>query len=119
MSSPLGWIGEQRRVVTAGVILRYGGRYVFQLGPRRSANALVVYRLGGHLEAGESAEQCAIREVAEEASAQCTIQNASTTFRYWHGQADQLEATEWPGPGPAPLLVGWDRDSAGARSRSL
>ena len=55
---------------TAGAYVLYNGYFVFMFGfgTNHKDNELGVVRFGGHLEKGETAIQCVIREVKEESS---------------------------------------------------
>jgi 8-oxo-dGTP pyrophosphatase MutT (NUDIX family) len=56
------------RIATVGAYVMIGNSYLFAVGPNHAGPGLAVFRLGGHLEPGETAWSCAVREVAEEAS---------------------------------------------------
>jgi ADP-ribose pyrophosphatase YjhB (NUDIX family) len=88
------------------VILEYCERFVFQMGVNRTGDALGVVRLGGHVEAGETAVQCALREVAEEARVEAEVIQVTATFAYEADGAEfALRPMEWTSDGIAPLLV--------------
>ena len=55
---------------TAGAYVLYGGYFpfMFGFGANHGSDELGVVRLGGHRESGETAIQCAAREVREESS---------------------------------------------------
>jgi ADP-ribose pyrophosphatase YjhB (NUDIX family) len=94
-------------VRTAGVLLRHGDDFVFQLGPNHDGTALGVARLGGHLEPGETAAACARREVLEEASVEIDILDPPDTFGYQAGARPIRLIETAPGTEqPRPLLVG-------------
>ena len=59
---------QDARVVTSGAYVVRGGRFLFAIGPKHGGDTLAVVRIGGHLEPGETAEGCLIREAEEEAS---------------------------------------------------
>jgi len=63
-------VNIDKRIYAAGAYVLYDGYFVFMFGlsPKHRNNELGVVRLGGHREKGESAVECAIREVREEAS---------------------------------------------------
>jgi 8-oxo-dGTP pyrophosphatase MutT (NUDIX family) len=113
-------------VATAGAYVVTGGRFVFAVGlPSGATDRLGVARLGGHREHGETAWQCAAREVREEASLAARPLTPPAT--YWVGPPHDpaaLAAGPWApeeagAPGePAPLLVAW-REEAGARRLSV
>lgn len=95
------------RVVTAGVILLYGDRFVFQVGRNRAGDALGVVRLGGHLEAEEEPAACARREVLEEACVDAQMCEPPSTFAYDAAAGPAaLRPVQWTGSRPAPLFVG-------------
>lgn len=95
-----------RDAVTAGVILEFEGLYVFQTGLNRSGDALGVVRLGGHVEPGETAEECARREVREEGNAEASLVAAGSTWSYEpDGESFHLTPYEGETSHPAPLLV--------------
>ena len=112
-------------MATAGAYVAVGGRFVFAFGlPRGASDRLGIARLGGHVEAGETAWQCAAREVLEEASLHA--QPVAPPATYWLGPPYDLSdpaalaAGDWrvQGPGePAPLLVAW-READGERRLS-
>jgi len=75
-------IDIDNRTNTAGAYVLYDGYFVFMFGlsPRHRENELGVVRLGGHREKGESAVQCAIREVREEASLDIDLYRNPCTY---------------------------------------
>lgn len=96
-----------RNVVTAGAFVWSQGRLVFMVGPTRAGDKLGVVRLGGHREAGESTEACAVREVMEEAAMAIRLLPAPAT--YFAGSpaklpGEPLPTIDWPGS-PRPVLV--------------
>lgn len=95
-----------RDVVTAGVILEYEARYVFQTGLNRARDALGVVRLGGHVEPGESAVECARREVREEGNTDASILAADMTWSYEpNGESFDLKPFGGETSHPAPVFV--------------
>lgn len=111
------------RVVTAGAYVVAGDRVVFMVGlPSGASDRLGVARLGGHREGGETAWQCAAREVLEEASV--VVRPLIPPATYWVGPPHDPAAlavgaweSETPAE-PAPLLVAW-REEAGERRLSV
>jgi 8-oxo-dGTP pyrophosphatase MutT (NUDIX family) len=111
------------RVVTAGAYVIAGDRFVFMFGlPSGATDRLGVVRLGGHREAGETAWQCAAREVLEEASV--TLRPLAPPTTYWVGpphDPDALTAGAWASEvsvapeEPAPLLVAWSEEAGERR----
>jgi 8-oxo-dGTP pyrophosphatase MutT (NUDIX family) len=107
------------RVATAGAYVVAGDRFVFIFGlPAGATDRLGVARLGGHREEGETAWECAAREVLEEASV--TVRSLTPPVTYWVGPPHDPAAIH-TGPWrveasqePAPLLVAW-REDAGER----
>jgi len=71
-----------RRTNTAGAYVLCDGYFVFMFGfgSNHGENELGVARLGGHREKGESAVQCAIREVREEASLDIALYRSPFTY---------------------------------------
>ncbi len=68
-------------VITAGAYVLINGGLLFVIGPTPTGQRLAIVRLGGHCEAGETAWQCAAREVAEEAS--LVIRPCRPPATYW------------------------------------
>jgi ADP-ribose pyrophosphatase YjhB (NUDIX family) len=111
--------------VTAGAYVVAGDRFVFAFGlPAGVSDCLGVPRLGGHREAGETAWQCAAREVLEEASV--ALQPLPPPATYWVGPPHDpaaLIAGSWEAAvdsaaeEPSPLLVAW-REEVGERRLS-
>jgi hypothetical protein len=107
-------------VATAGAYVVAGDRFVFMFGlPAGAADRVGVARLGGHLEAGETAWECAAREVLEEVSV--AMHPLAPPATYWVGPPHDpatIAAGPWGTAGapqePAPLLVAW-REEAGER----
>lgn len=92
--------------VTAGSILRYGSHFVFQTGLNRNGDALGVVRLGGHVERGETAIECAKREAFEEGCVDISIESATATWSYETAGDDfELVPVDDELAHPAPLLV--------------
>jgi ADP-ribose pyrophosphatase YjhB (NUDIX family) len=120
----MGLMRPDDSVVTASAFLLSGSRFVFMVGPTRSGDRLGVVRLGGHAEAGETAWQCAAREVGEEASVAIELLPPPAT--YWVGPEPERDDTAVAGPWPlasgepaAPLLVAWRHDRRSPLRRTL
>lgn len=94
-----------KRVTTAGLILRNHDRFVFQVGLTGQRDALGIVRLGGHVEAGETPAECAVREALEEGSTRASIVSPPGTFRYDADSEAVLSPSGWPGEAPASLLL--------------
>lgn len=58
---------NDHKFVTAGVLVRVGDRYPFEVGPDKTGKNIGVVRVGGHIERGETPWECAVREAKEEA----------------------------------------------------
>jgi ADP-ribose pyrophosphatase YjhB (NUDIX family) len=117
-------MGPDDSVVTASAYLASRGRFVFMVGPTRPGDRLGVVRLGGHVEAGETAWQCAMREVREEASVPIELLPPPAT--YWVGPEPERDETAVAGPWPlatgepaAPLLVAWRHGTQSPPRRAL
>lgn len=95
---------------TAGVFVRYHGRFPFQVGPNEDVSGLGVVRLGGHIEAGESPVEAAVREVLEEAS--ITVDLLSSPVTYYQGgpEAEPERIEGVGGEGIRPVLISGDRE---------
>lgn len=97
---------ETPAVLTAGLILRSGDRFMFQVGLNATRDALGIVRLGGHVEPGETPAQCAVREAAEEACVRARIVSPPSTFAYQVDSAEFVLARDtWSAAPPTPLLV--------------
>jgi hypothetical protein len=89
-------MNDDDMVVTAGAYVRSGNLYPFMIGPTSAGDQLAIVRLGGHRETGESAWQCAAREVREEAS--LTISPLRPPTTYWLGEGEDpscIRAGTW------------------------
>ena len=88
---------DKAKVGTAGAYVMVSGYYVFAVGPKHNGDTLAIIRLGGHCESGETAWQCAVREVNEEA--QINIHPVIPPATYWlnrdHSDAE-LQQVIWP-----------------------
>ncbi|MBH0346419.1 NUDIX hydrolase [Bacillus tropicus] len=82
-----------KNVRTSGAYVMYKNLFVFQVGPTSKRDTLGVVRLGGHIEADETAVETAKREVEEEASIDITILNSSTTYykESWNAQSKKVK----------------------------
>jgi len=107
-------------VATAGAFLLYRGLFAFAVGPTPAGDGLAVFRLGGHRGPEETAAQCAVREIWEEAAVPCKLVAAPASYLLTPvpGGGHDLQPIDggaW-GP-PAPLLVAQkvDAQQAGAR----
>lgn len=69
------------KFVTAGVWVRVGDRFPFEVGPDKSGKNLGVVRVGGHIEAGETPWECAVREAQEEALLDISYIKPPATYR--------------------------------------
>lgn len=99
-------VGTSAPVITAGLILRNGGRFVFQAGYNATRDAIGIVRLGGHVEPGETPAECALREAAEEGCVRASIVLPPDTFVYEvDGESFDIARYDWPGEAPVPLLV--------------
>lgn len=86
-------------VVTAGVYLTIGDRFLFVFGPNPAGDRLAIVRVGGHREPGETAWECAAREALEETGLTIEALPVGATL------SGSLEPCAWEEPGPRPLLV--------------
>ncbi|MDA2164345.1 NUDIX hydrolase [Bacillus cereus] len=82
-----------KNVRTSGAYVMYKNLFVFQVGPTSKRDTLGVVRLGGHIEADETAVETAKREVEEEASIDITILNSPTTYykESWNAQSKKVK----------------------------
>jgi hypothetical protein len=92
------------QISTAGAYVLLDGRFVFMVGPTPRGDGLAVVRLGGHPEAGETAWECAAREVHEEASLR--IHPIAPPDTYWFQVGCESETLQ-PGP-PSDAALGDD-----------
>lgn len=90
-------------VTTAGIYLRIDGSYLFMLGPGPGGDHLGIVRIGGHLEAGEDAEDAARREALEEARLQVELVDAPRTW-FMDSVDGSTAETGWP-ESPRPILA--------------
>lgn len=103
------------RTNTAGAYIALDGLYPFAIGAKLHNGSIPVIRLGGHVEADETAWECAQREVLEEAAV--TIQPLPVRKTYLvraGGENLALEEIPWERDSPQPILVvayGVDRTS--------
>ncbi len=96
-------------VRSAGAYITYQGTYPFAIGLELHDENIPVYRLGGHVQEGESGWECAAREAAEEASISISPVAHNKTYladaSHWEAS---LRETAWnclyPGD-PDPVLV--------------
>lgn len=82
-----------KNVRTSGAYVMYKNLFDFQVGPTSKRDTLGVVRLGGHIEADETAVETAKREVEEEASIDITILNSPTTYykESWNAQSKKVK----------------------------
>ena len=73
-------IGPWGTVTTSGIYVRLGDRYAFMFGPSNAHTGYGVVRFGGHTQAHETALECALREVTEEADIEVTLSTPAATF---------------------------------------
>ena len=85
------------QITTAGAYVLLEGRFAFMVGPTPRSDGLAVVRLGGHGEAGETAWECAAREVREEASLR--IRPLTPPDTYWFQVGSESETLK---QGPPP-----------------
>lgn len=67
-------------IKTVGVYLYIDGRFAFAFGPNQHEGKLGIARVGGHIEEGETVEQCARREVKEETNLEIDLLSAPVTY---------------------------------------
>jgi len=81
-----------------------GDRFLFVFGPNHHRkDRLAVLRVGGHVEAGETPWECAVREVREETGlAHIQRVDAAETLKWQDGS---LQPFPWEGQEPRPMLV--------------
>ncbi len=92
--------------VTAGAIVRHGSYFVFQTGLNRRGDALGVVRLGGHVERGETAIECAKREASEEGCVDIDVESVTGTWSYVPAGDDfELSPVDDELVQPTPLLI--------------
>ena len=81
----------ERYTIKAGAYVLYNGYFLFMVGfgAGHENNVLGVVRFGGHREVGESAAECAAREIKEEASLDIKFYDNHITYAI----EDNLEIT--------------------------
>ncbi len=99
---------QNARVNTAGAYVCIDGLYVFAIGIEPHNGHIPVIRLGGHREGNETAWQCAVREVYEEAELRIEALSPRTTYVCdWDHHEMELQEIQWQHTikEPMPLLV--------------
>ncbi len=94
---------------TAGAYVTVDGLYLFAIGAIPHDGSIPVYRLGGHVDEGETGWECARREAAEEARIQIEPVEAEATYLV-SGNRPELELVKaaWEADARArvsPLVV--------------
>jgi 8-oxo-dGTP pyrophosphatase MutT (NUDIX family) len=107
-------------ITTAGAYIRVGDAYLFALGPNPTNTALAVFRIGGHVEAGESPWACAAREALEEAAVVIApIAPPATNWLDRDEPAQRLQSIDLPRQllhPVAPFLIVTAQSETGIRS---
>jgi ADP-ribose pyrophosphatase YjhB (NUDIX family) len=67
-------------VQTVGAFVIYKDKFAFMIGPNKERNKLGIVRFGGHVEIGESINECLHREILEEISTNVKIISSPVTY---------------------------------------
>jgi hypothetical protein len=67
-------------VQTVGAFVIYKDKFAFMIGPNKERNKLGIVRFGGHVEIGESINECLHREMIEEISTNVKITSSPVTY---------------------------------------
>lgn len=66
-------------MMTAGVYIKFNNRFAFMVGPNKDHSVHGVVRFGGHAVGSETATECALREVKEEAGIEVELRDSPRT----------------------------------------
>lgn len=90
---------------TAGVYLRCSDRFAFQFGPNKDTSRNGIARFGGHIEPHETAIECAVREVREEAGVAVDLEDSERTFYQSEDDQEPVEITPVQVGGVVPIYL--------------